>query len=67
MNNDEQHDFIAEQDKEVDELGDECKMKKFYQKKFCKLMVVFLDIDEQNFMMHHPGADHYARLMSKAI
>jgi hypothetical protein len=54
MNNDEQHDFIAEQDKEVDELGDECKMKKFYQKKFCKLMVVFLDIDEQNFMMHHP-------------
>jgi hypothetical protein len=67
MNNDEQHDFIAEQDKEVDELGDECKMKKFYQKKFCKLMVVFLDIDVQNFMMHHPEANHHARLMSKAI
>lgn len=32
--NDEQHAFIAEQDKEVDELGDKCKMKKLYQKDF---------------------------------
>jgi hypothetical protein len=38
LTNDEQHAFIAEQDKEFDELGDKCKMKKLYQRTLQRIL-----------------------------